>query len=508
VPDLSPRPNLRDKPYTWLFPALHKTCMMVGPREFVFLNEKKSLDDVNWNDGNASKLWYYNLHYFNDLNANKYQLRKSWHNELFKDWLLNNSPVNGNGWESYPISIRIVNWIKWQYSGNFLTNECLQSLAVQVRWLSSHLERHLLGNHLFSNGKALVFAGVFFKGDEAENWLNQGLKIIEEEISEQILDDGGHFELSPMYHSIILSDILDLINIGRPYFKLNLLNKIQNIASKMLSYLDVMTHPDGELAFFNDTAFRESFSKNELARYAIRLGINQNDDYQSLNQVYLKNSGFFRWQNGPAVLLADVGRVGPDYIPGHGHADTLSFELSIKKERVLVNSGISVYEESQKRLYQRGTAAHNTVQIDDKDSSEVWKSFRVARRARPFDFHIKHADQKWIEISCSHDGYKRLKGRNIHRRTWLLTSNRLIVRDQIIGTYKSAIARYYLHPNIMISKNLLKLTNGLLLRVNSEGGDYKIVNSKWNPEFGKSIDSHCIELFFEKPQASLIFNWD
>ncbi|MEN9780004.1 MAG: hypothetical protein RL014_1152 [Pseudomonadota bacterium] len=95
------------------------------------------------------------------------------------------------------------------------------------------------------------------------------------------------------------------------------------------------------------------------------------------------DSGYVRLDNGPAVALLDVAPVGPDYLPGHAHADTLSFELSVGAQRVLVNSGTSCYGSSAERLRQRGTAAHNTVVVNGQDSSEVWGGFRVARRPLP-----------------------------------------------------------------------------------------------------------------------------
>ena len=65
--------------------------------------------------------------------------------------------------------------------------------------------------------KALIFAGLFFEGPDADRWVGLGLKILSKELNEQILEDGGHFELSPMYHSIILEDLLDIINILTVY---------------------------------------------------------------------------------------------------------------------------------------------------------------------------------------------------------------------------------------------------------------------------------------------------
>ena len=97
--------------------------------------------------------------------------------------------MKGNGWEPYPISLRIVNWVKWFLVYNQYNEERLISLSLQSKVLMQTLETHLLGNHLYANAKALVFAGLFFKGKEADLWLNKGLKIFKDEIPEQILAD-------------------------------------------------------------------------------------------------------------------------------------------------------------------------------------------------------------------------------------------------------------------------------------------------------------------------------
>ncbi|MFH0726549.1 MAG: heparinase II/III family protein [Pseudomonadota bacterium] len=48
---------------------------------------------------------------------------------------------------------------------------------------------------------------------DAGRWLKKGLTLIGEEMDEQILPDGGHFERSPMHHAMILEDCLDLLNL-------------------------------------------------------------------------------------------------------------------------------------------------------------------------------------------------------------------------------------------------------------------------------------------------------
>ena len=100
--------------------------------------------------------------------------------------------------------------------------------------------------------------------------------------------------------------------------------------------------------------------------------------------------------------------MGPNYIPGHAHADTLSFELSLFSKKVLMNGGVSTYENNKRRRVERDTSSHNTVEINGFNSSQTWSAFRVARRAVPFDLQTRTTDQS-ILISCSHDGYRRLK---------------------------------------------------------------------------------------------------
>ena len=133
----------------------------------------------------------------------------------------------------------------------------LTVLALQVRWLSKKIEWHILGNHLFANAKALVFAGLFFQGREANAWLAKGLRILSNEIPEQILPDGEHFERSPMYQTIILEDLLDLINLSNAFpdnLIVDFTKDLKSTATKMLNWLIAMCHQDGEISFFNDAS--------------------------------------------------------------------------------------------------------------------------------------------------------------------------------------------------------------------------------------------------------------
>ena len=184
---LNPTPELRNYAKNWVIPIRRKSSLL-RPWMFRFLNEEYTLNDAkDWDSPTINKLWRYNLHYFDDLNAKEADSRHEWHQQLLQRWVRENPPSSGTAWEPYPTSLRIVNWIKWALSGHELNSICMHSLAVQVRWLNQRLEIHILGNHLFANAKALVFAGLFFKSNEAEHWLEKGLRILDCEIIEQFL---------------------------------------------------------------------------------------------------------------------------------------------------------------------------------------------------------------------------------------------------------------------------------------------------------------------------------
>jgi uncharacterized heparinase superfamily protein len=494
---------------------------MTGPRSFVFLNESGMLDEIGWDGAQREKLWRYNQHYFDDLNSIEGEARQAWHLALIENWIALNLPGRGNGWEPYPLSLRVVNWVKWALSGGELSPAALQSMAIQVRWLTKRLEIHLLGNHLFANAKALLFAGLFFDGAEADTWRKSALKILAHQIPEQFLADGGQFELSTMYHALALEDALDMVNVVACYEKSAPAEDCQRVRDwlvprlpAMRRWLKVMCHPDGEIGLFNDAALGISPSVAELEAYFSRC-VPDAAAVSMESTEQLANSGYVRLSRGPAVALLDVARVGPDYLPGHAHADTLSFELSVGVQRVLVNSGISCYGSSAERLRQRGTAAHNTLIVDGTDSSEVWGGFRVARRAYPIGLHIKEfADATATEVSCAHNGYARLPGKPVHHRTWRMDDKSLTVLDRVEGSYKAAEARFHFHPAIPLQttqsnaeSGTASLPDGTIFTWQLEQGRARLETSSWHPGFGIVQKNVCLIVELVNSTSSLRFSW-
>jgi uncharacterized heparinase superfamily protein len=517
-PDLRPSPCIRHGSSAWTPPA-RKPQSFFSPDKFKFLNQEHDiLSPSDWNRSDWAKLWLYNLHYFDDLNADGSVERLDQQASLIKRWIAENPPGSGNGWEPYPTSLRIVNWIKWALSNGSMQPEFRNSLAVQVRWLSRRLERHILGNHLFVNAKALVFAGLFFNGKEAEQWLATGLDILESQLPEQILKDGGQFELSPMYHALALEDLLDLYNIAKTFHEAipakwsEMIDSWQCVAGHMRSWLGAMCHPDGEISFFNDAAFGIAPPPAELNSYAGRLG------FPGLlppkeGLIHLKDSGYICIRKEPMVALLDVAPVAPDYLTAHGHADTLSFELSLFGERVIVNSGTSLYSPGDERLRERGTQAHNTVMINGKNSSEVWSSFRVARRAYPDLLAIEDNNDR-IMVKASHNGYLRLHGRNMHHREWIWRTGSLTIIDEVSGPWDKAEARYHFHPDIKFEDGLTENNHVSLLLGREKKLEIAVNNAEvylekdfWHPCFGTSIATTCLVAVFKSCCVTTTISW-
>jgi uncharacterized heparinase superfamily protein len=357
-----------------------------------------------------------------------------------------------------------------------------------------------------ANAKALIFAGSYFQGPEADQWRRIGLSVLSAQLPVQVLSDGGHYELSPMYHSIILEDLLDLVNLRslNPWLSKNFPVALDQFISRMLDWLCAMTHPDGQIAFFNDAAIGVALDPASLTSYALGLGFRPTRRTFAACTL-LGDSGYARLHVGDAVVILDVGRVGPDMCPGHCHADTLSFELSLFGQRCVVNAGVSQYGSGPTRDDQRSTASHNTVVVDGKNSSDVWGGFRVGRRARVHGIQLEDRVQS-VALSAWHDGYRNLPGRPIHRRRWRLSAGVLEVVDEVDPAYP-AMAHFLLSPNVSAASpgsKLLIAGRSVQFEVPEET---RWKSGTWHPEFGVSIATRKLEVPLFAGRSRVLVRW-
>ena len=398
-----------------------------GATKATFLNlERRFASEVDWSFIDHGLLWNYHLHYLNWLN--RYNGDSS---ELLGNYAKHGHGA-GSSLDPYPTSLRILNTAKAFATGRIEPSASASALVRKDTVnLCRKLEYHIGANHLLENGFGLLWGGFFI--DEPDAW-NIGKRIVLKEMREHILDDGGHFERSPMYHAIILWRLLDTINLlrgsnvdagdideGQTHGVEQILRRY---ASRMLAWTQAFPwsgegeHRSGNV---NDSAPGMTPSRQELVDYATRLGLD-------VALGTLGASGY-RVLTGPdsLKLLADVGAVGPDYQPGHAHADTLAFELYHGETPILIDTGTSTYEGCPRRAWERSTRAHNTVAIGRFDSSEVWSTFRVARRAR-----VTIREDRQQRLAASHDGYRSRFGIT-HTRTWEIGNDTIAIIDDLAG---------------------------------------------------------------------------
>ena len=428
---------------------------------FTFLNARACLElrpgAVDWAAPAMSRLWRYNLHYFEYLlDASVGDDLKT---RLIDDWIASNSAGTPDAWDPYPVSLRIVNWVKYfleRAQRQPVPQAWLTSLYTQAAWLTRHFEYHLLANHLLKNTVALFFAGCFFEGREADLWLQRGWREFAAQVQEQFLADGGHFERSPMYHALCLADSIDVLTLAAQPPIAALARPARECLARVRAaaeFLRDICFPDGDIPLFNDAAFGVAAAPRLLlARAAEALGCAPAADAWPTSPrselIDKPQSGYFGFRSGTDMLLVDCGLIGPDYQPGHAHCDCLSYELMLDGARLIVDSGVYDYDGGERRRLCRTTAGHNTVSVDGCEQSEIWGVFRVGRRARPLRSLLRGAGEGGV-FEGAHDGYRRLLGKPVHQRRIAWDGRTAIeVCDEVTGGggEHRAESRIRLHP--------------------------------------------------------------
>ena len=406
---------------------------------FTFLNETRELGSPpRWDPDGASHLWLFHHHYWEwAWSLAAYHDRDAARKVFARHWISWREAIafgRGNGWASYPTSLRawvLVNVFQELVAGTSLEATMVADLGAHAGLLERSLELDIGGNHIIKNLKALVGLGVFLSDDHV---LDVALGHLSREIGVQVLGDGGHYELSPSYHCQVLGDLIDVAGLlaaaGRP-----VIPELDAAVTSMRRWLGLMLMPDGDVPLFNDC---EPVGPDLLA--ILRPG-----PVASEPLTVLAQSGYAVARQGPFHLVADVGQPGPPDLPGHIHADCLSFELAVHGERVVVDSGTSEYGTGPRRDHERSTRAHNTIEIDDTDQTEVWGAFRAGRRAKA-TLERASAGDGTVTIVASHDGYRHLDGSPMHRRTWEVTTEEVRLIDWVEGT-----GRHRLTARILVS---------------------------------------------------------
>jgi hypothetical protein len=451
---------------------------------FTFLNLSHNFEEsIDWNFSDLGKLWTYNLNYFDYLNQTAISKAEglSLINKFIKKTALLKDAL-----EPFPLSLRGMNWIKFIVRYDIKEQIIDDCLYAQYQILMDNLEYHLLGNHLLENGFSLLFGAYYF---QEEKLYTKAKAILIDELNEQILEDGAHFELSPMYHQIMLCRVLDCINLLQNNHWKNdaLLSLLYKKASLMLGWLNIITFENGSIPLLNDSANHIAPTTTQLNDYANRLNIKDEK-----RKIKLSNSGYRKINKEKYECIVDIGQIGPDYIPGHAHSDTFNFELYINNKPFIVDTGISTYEVNKTRHQERSTFSHNTVQIDDLEQSEIWGGFRVANRAKV----IALKDNEHT-IQAVHDGYKKRIGA-LHQREFIFSDDSIRIIDNIRSKKNhDAVARLHFHPDVKIKiVGDVVFANDIQIKHKNQHLRFKTTSYHYSPEFNKQLSAILLEIPF------------
>jgi len=475
-------------------PAKEKACGFDG-NSFRFLNVRYPwFGDRRWNPDGAPRLWIYNLHYFEYL----WGLGPADAFRLLDDWIACNTDIRSPGWEPYPLSLRIREWIEWLHAHPDLPpsdrERLVRSIASQVEALSQQVEWHLLGNHIAENAITLCWAGLSFSGPNAEAWLKQGYRIVQGEMLSQVLNDDVHDERSPMYQALLVHALLRLAEVAGQC-QGQMAERIRRTAgtagSRLLHGLRRLVHPDGDYALVNDCALGVAPTLADLERRFGRQAA-QNDRPQER----IGNSGYATWRDNRNYLVFDSGPLGPDHQPGHGHADALSFEFSYQGQRLITDTGIFTYAPGSQRAYDRSTAAHNTIALDDRDQCDLWESFRCGSRSRVAEVMPlrEAAGQMWITARCDWPGREHAR----HTRSLNVCRTHLAVKDEVVmeGVH-SAVGRLHFAPDLDLRRSgsewELARAGVRVAAIASSGGDTRVSTSLYHPQFNCEFERYCLE---------------
>ena len=404
---------------------------------FSFLNLEQSFsqESADWSFGDYGMLWTYNLNYFDWLNQTG--MSKELGLETLSQFYSTPAEKNPIILHPYPTSLRINNTAKfiskWDLNEDWLYYE----LVSDLKYLSRRLEYHLLANHLLENAFALYIGGLITNQGE---FIQKGKKLLVRELREQVLNDGMHYERSPMYHLIILERLLDALNFAKATND-DLESLLESYAVKMTG-LAINWKDLDRIPIMQDSAYNVALSVLEILKYSKSLL----GEKLPSKPNELKDSGYRNFKSDSFSLFANVGSIGPFYQPGHAHADELNFELFYEGSPIIVDTGVSTYEKNERRQLERSTNSHNCIVLG-RNSSDVWSGFRVGKRAV-----VKIGLDDDQKLTASHDGFGTLVSRTFDSSE----AGQITLTDSLV--YQSFSKGFYgkgylhLHPDVGIKQ--------------------------------------------------------
>ena len=493
----------------WLGDARRGSALL--RHEYVFAGHAETEPADRWRAAGAPPAWTAALHGFDwlrDLRAVGGKAARDHGRELVEDWLGREDRWRPLTWRPDVLAERLTNWLMaaeylYPVDEELDAKPFLGSTIRQARHLSRVVGMLDPGTDRLLALCALVLAGVCMPSQARS--LPRWLDMLSAEAVAQIGGDGVHVTRSPARQLLILRRLVELHGVLRDA-GIDAPQSLENAIARMAAALRALRHGDGRLCLFNDS--------DEEENWLIDLVLSRADMRGPIAEMSPEDAGFQRLSANRTMVVMDAGPLPPPGFDQHAHAGTLSFEMSVGRQRVVVNCGAYAGVREDWRFAQRATAAHSTVTVDDYNSADVLGDSLIGARpgVAPVDRHEAEGNL-WLDVAL--EDYGGIAGLTHQRRLYLSADGaNLRGEDNLSGKRQHRfVARFHLHPSVTASlaqneeSVLLRLRDGEGWRFRAEGGAVGLQESVYLGFRGRPRRTHQIVVTGAKRSGTATVKW-
>lgn len=399
-------------------------------------------------------------------------------------WILENpisEQTREKTWRTIEAGIRAENWIKamgYMIKNPNITDEVLEAFTGSMLLHGQYLASNKRSFSTKSNWGVLESSGLFAIGKMLEGcttgstkqcgreYAQLALERLERQLDTQVMDDGVHWEQSPMYHNEVLRCCLEVLRIAGVYGT-EVPSGIISL-TKAMAYADLFWQkPDGTQPAGGDsdsTDIRDilTASAYQFKEPLLKSGAFPMFDYESIwdygraaaleyelldskepkeELIWLKDSGnwYLRsdWGAGADYLHVRCGGLGG----GHGHFDKLHIDLVVNGEDFLIDPGRYTYVDGAQRYRLKSAAAHNTVTVDGQEYTHCLDPWGVSGLPMPVNGGCKKKEG-YTYIRCGHTGYME-RGVLVNRHIVAVGTKAYVICDEFCSLGAHSYSQHF-----------------------------------------------------------------
>jgi len=435
----------------WALPKSQQASVQqVWPRQIKLASLLLDISqEIPWHKSFADPEDFESLHRWNWLvyalsqdSSQKYESFQQWGKKHIDSWVTQSLSFKERlVWETYTISERIVNWILFVYlSGLDWPERWNNEMARSVNYVINHLEYRgrYTGNHVLNNARAIFLVGCAF---QREDWRNFAKAVIRDETKRLLTSDGFLNDGSSHYHFLFMRWILEILHFERFYQDEKFHKELETIAAKVVARCDFFP---AHFPLFGDISpdcspiWISSGWKNLFPESKEKIS-----HAKKLKVESYPESGWHKMNVGQAELIWHLEKEISQKWVSHAHCDVGAFCFYLGGSPVLVDAGRLNYLDSRWGNFGLSAQAHNSILIDGKGP------YPALRRKFPERYPLPEAKMTFeergheSEAILTYKGYEE-KGQSIKiSRSFNLSSNSLLIKDEIAGEGKFDVKIYY-----------------------------------------------------------------